>query len=160
MSHNHSVSEGVSCIHHPTRTSQIGAICIISASSSTAIQFGDRCRTDARLMALAVQRKEDHAKSGDVYFESYRIFSRPNPILIDPEFDEGRVIRTTRTNCDPCIRVGFIRVIAAGNSSSIHIGNGQCVSGQARVKHIRQYPKEKMTQPIISSHNQPAMASP
>ncbi|WP_182914207.1 spore germination protein GerPE [Paenibacillus sp. 1011MAR3C5] len=160
MRHNHSASEDASCIHHPTRTSQVGAICIISASSSTAIQFGDRCRTDARLLALAVQRKEDHATSGDVYFESYRIFSRPAPILIDPAFDEGRVLRMSRTNCEPCIRVGFIRVIAAGNSTSIHIGNGHCVTGNSRIKHIRQYPKESITQPDIPNPEQPALASP
>ncbi|MFF2887738.1 spore germination protein GerPE [Paenibacillus sp. NPDC057967] len=153
-------SEGASCIHHPTRSSQIGAICIISASSSTAVQFGDRRRTDARLMALAVQRKEDHARSGDVYFESYRIFSRPDPILVDPAFDKGRVIRMSRTNCDPCISVGFIRIIAAGNSSSIHIGNGHCVTGNSRIKHIRQYPKEGIAESGISNQQQPAMASP
>lgn len=106
-------------------------------------------------MALAVQRKEDHARSGDVYFESYRIFARPDPVLIDPDFEAGRVIRTTRTHCDPCIRVGFVRVIAAGNSSSIHIGNGHCITGQSRIKHIRQYPKESIAGPETPSKQQP-----
>lgn len=135
------------CTPYRVRTSQIGAICIVSAATATAVQFGDRCKTDMRLRALAVQRKEDHAKSGDVYFESYRIFSRPDPVLVDPEFEAGRVIRTSKTHCDPCIRVGFVRVIAAGNSSSIHIGNGHSVTGQSRIKHIRQYPKESITGP-------------
>lgn len=148
------------CMGYPTRTSQLGAICIISAATSSAVQFGDRCRTDARLLALALQRKEDHVTSGDVYFESYRMFSRPDPILIDPAFDEGRVIRMSRTHCNPCIRVGFVRVIAAGNSSSIQIGNGHSITGNSRIKHIRQYPKETMQQSDSPDNVQPAMASP
>jgi spore germination protein PE len=127
----------------PPRTSQVGALCIISAGSAATVQLGDRGETRARLRALAVQRKEDHTESGNVYFESYPIFSRHHPILRDPAIESGAYIQTSFENADPCIRVGCIHVIAAGNASSVQIGNGKLVTGDSRIKNIRQYPKQQ-----------------
>lgn len=129
--------------NHTVRTSQVGVLTIIGASSSTMVQIGDRGRTDARIRALAVQRQEEHLTAGEVYFESYEVFSRPLPVLSDPAYEAGEVIRAERKHEQPCIRVGCIRVTAAAVASSIQIGNGRSVRGEARIKHIRQYPVDR-----------------
>ncbi|MBH5318099.1 spore germination protein GerPE [Paenibacillus sp. GSMTC-2017] len=125
---------------YPIRTSEVGIVSIINASSSTTIQFGDRGETNGKLQALAIQRATDHTTSGNVYFESYRIFNRPRPELIDPVYDAGDAIYVNRTNRSPAILVGCIRVIAIGASSSLHIGNSKRVIEDSRIKHIRQFP--------------------
>lgn len=125
------------------RTSQVGVLSIIGASSSTTVQLGDRGETDAKARALAVQRQEEHLTAGEVFFESYDVFSRPLPVLTDPAYEAGQVIQTWRSNAQPCIRVGCIRVTAAAVASTIQIGNGRSVRGEARIKHIRQYPVDR-----------------
>lgn len=133
-------SEQCNCGIFPIRTSKVGIISVINVSSSTTIQFGDRGETNAKLRALAVQRSTDHASSGKVYFESYRIFDRPRPELNDPVFEAGDAITLHRMNCSPAIVVGCIRIIAIGAASSIHIGNSMRVIQDSRIKHIRQFP--------------------
>ncbi len=127
---------------YPYRTSQVGALCIISAASSAAIQIGDRGETRATLRALAVQRKEDHTEAGNVYFESYSIFSKPYAILVDPTADEEDM-PAAFSHAEPCIRVGYIRIIAAGSAASVQLGNSRLVGGDSRIKHIRQFPKQQ-----------------
>ncbi|MFD0586766.1 spore germination protein GerPE [Paenibacillus sp. GCM10027627] len=127
---------------YPYRTSQVGAVSIISAASAGSVQFGDRGETDAKLQALAVQRAEDHAKSGNVYFESYEMFERQRPVLVDPAYDAGEVVTVNRINECPIIHVGWIEIIASGSAASILIGNSNRLTGDSRIKHIRQYPKK------------------
>lgn len=126
----------------PVRTATVGFIRLISVAQAGVVQFGDRAETRAKLRALAVQRKEDHLTSGEVFFESYEIFSRPLPILIDPEFDNDQEMALFRTNCAPNITVGYIQVIASGSAASIQIGNGVNLYADSRIKHIRQYPSQ------------------
>jgi spore germination protein PE len=133
---------------YPIRTSQVGSVCIISASQSAIVQFGDRAETKATIRGLAVQRQEDHLTGGDVFFESYGIFDRPLPVLNDPDFDNEQVIRFSRTNCSPNITVGHIQVIASSSSASIQIGNGMKLFEESRIKNIRQYPRPKPFPPI------------
>lgn len=132
---------------YPIRTSNVGSICIISVASAGAVQFGDRAETKGMIRALALQRKEDHTTAGDVFFESYPIFYRPLPVLVDPEFEDGRGVQLIRTNCSPNIIVGNIHVIASGSSASIQIGNGMKLTGESRIKHIRQYPRPSTVPP-------------
>lgn len=129
------------------RTASIGAIYVISLAQSGILQVGDRYATNAKLQALAVQRQESHATAGEVFFESYRIFSRDLPELTDLYDGDGQVVQMTRTLCDPRIVVGSIRVIAAGSSASILAGNGKCYTADSRIKHIRQYPRPKPITP-------------
>lgn len=136
------------CDIYPIRTAKIGAIVIISASQAAAIQMGDRGATNAKLRALALQRQEDHLTSGDVFFESYRIFDRPFSVLTDSEFDNGEVVHINRINALPYITVGYIRVIATGSAASIQAGNGMRYTGESRIKHIRQYPRPKPYPPV------------
>ncbi|MBD2869520.1 spore germination protein GerPE [Paenibacillus arenilitoris] len=128
---------------YPIRESNIGSICIVSAASSAVVQVGDRGETNARLRALAVQRQEDHTRAGDVFFESYTIFSRDMPELTDPDYEEGRVIRLDRVNCSPRITVGCIHIIAAGSAASVLAGNGMRLTADSKIKHIRQYPRPR-----------------
>lgn len=132
----------------PIRTAYVGSVCIISASQSAIVQFGDRAETNAKLRALALQRQEDHLTGGDVFFESYAIFDRPLPEFIDPDFDRGQVVQLQRTNCSPHIAVGHIQVIAASSSASLLVGNGMRLTGESRIKHIRQYPRPKPFPPV------------
>jgi len=124
------------------RTATVGFLRIITVGQAGIVQLGDRAVTSAKLRALAVQRKEDHLTSGEVFFESYELFSRPLPVLIDPEFDYAGGIELFRTNCAPNITVGYIQVIASGSAASIQIGNGVTLNGESRIKHIRQYPRQ------------------
>ncbi|WP_028610406.1 spore germination protein GerPE [Paenibacillus harenae] len=135
---------------YPIRTANIGSVCIISAASSAVVQFGDRGETNARLRALALQRKEDHTTAGDVFFESYTVFYRDMPKLIDPDYDSGQVLALERSNRSPHINVGCIHIIAAGSSSSILAGNGMNLTADSRIKHIRQYPRPRPLPPIVS----------
>lgn len=135
----HQVEYG-GCI--PVRTSQVGFINVISVANASIVQVGDRGSTHARLSALAVQRKEDHWTAGEAYFESHDIFSRPWPILRVPAFEAGQVLQARTCHVSPRISVGCVNVIAISSSSSLHIGNSRSVIGEARVKHIRQFPQE------------------
>jgi spore germination protein PE len=126
----------------PVRTAQVGFLNVISLASASIVQVGDRGSTHARLSALAVQRKEDHRTAGEAYFESYEIFSRPWPVLRDPAFDSGQAVQSRACHVSPRISVGCVSVIAISSSSSLHVGNSYSVIGEARVKHIRQFPQE------------------
>ncbi|MHA6483761.1 spore germination protein GerPE [Paenibacillus sp. strain BS8-2] len=125
----------------PVRTAQVGFLHVISLASASIVQVGDRGSTHARLSALAVQRKEDHATAGEAFFEDYEIFDRPWPILYDQAYESGQVIRAHTCHESPKISVGCVSIIAVSSSSSLHIGNSYSVIGEARVKHIRQFPK-------------------
>ncbi|MOA10425.1 hypothetical protein D3C78_1303140 [compost metagenome] len=133
---------------YPVRVSRIGAINIIIASQSAAVQFGDRGETCADLQAIAVQRQSDHASAGDVYFEAYSIFSRPLPRLIDPDYDQKQIVELKRINLSPHITVGSIRIIAVGSSASVQAGNGMKLSAVSRIKHIRQYARPLPVPPM------------
>lgn len=133
---------------YPIRTANVGSICIISVSQAGYVQLGDRAVTNAKLRGIALQRQEDHTAAGDVFFESYPLFYRPLPVLDDPEYDYGLVISLHRTNCKPNISVGHIQVIAAGAASSIQAGNGMSLTGESRIKNIRQFPRPKSYPPV------------
>ncbi|KRE54258.1 spore germination protein GerPE [Paenibacillus sp. Soil522] len=133
---------------YPIRTANVGSICIINVAQAGYVQLGDRAVTNATVRGIALQRQEDHTAAGDVFFESYPLFYRPLPFLDDPEYDNGQVISLQRTNCKPKITVGHIQVITAGSASSIQAGNGMCLTGVSRVKHIRQFPRPKSYPPI------------
>lgn len=133
---------------YPIRTANVGSVCIISVAQAGTVQFGDRAETNGLIRALALQRQEDHTTAGDVFFESYPLFFRPLPVLVDPVFENGQGVQLMRTNCSPNIIVGNIQVIAAGSSASIQIGNGMKLTGESRIKHIRQYPRPKPVPPV------------
>ncbi|MDQ0111673.1 spore germination protein GerPE [Paenibacillus harenae] len=128
---------------HPIRTARIGAVCLIDVSSSGAVQFGDRGETNAKLRAIALQRQEDHTTAGDVFYESYRIFDRDLPELVDPEYADGQGVHIERVNADPFITVGYIHVTATGAASSLLCGNCMRVNSESRIMHIRQYPRPR-----------------
>ncbi|MUT66714.1 spore germination protein GerPE [Paenibacillus sp. NEAU-GSW1] len=129
----------------PVRTAEIGFVNIVSVSSAAIIQFGDRGEYTPTLTALAVQREESHATAGQVYFESYSIFSRPLPVLQDPAFDTYESVSIARSNSTPRISVGCIIITAVGSSASLQAGNAMRTMAVSRIKHIRQYKKTKMT---------------
>jgi spore germination protein PE len=133
---------------YPTRTANIGTLFIVSVGSSAVIQTGDRGETNARLWGLAVQREEDHTTAGDVFFESYKIYQRPLPVLVDPDYDNGQVIRLNRTHCAPYITVCSISLIAAGSASSILAGNGMRLKAESRIMNIRQYARSRPVPPV------------
>ncbi|MCA0754552.1 spore germination protein GerPE [Paenibacillus sp. N4] len=137
----------------PTRTARIGSVCIISAAQSTVVQFGDRGETKARLIALALQRQEDHTTSGDIFFESYHIFFRDLPSFHEPDSPMGNVAKLERINCEPNITVGCLKVTASGSSASIQAGNGKRLTGESRIKHIRQYPRPSPVPPLVVKSN-------
>ncbi|MCQ6560413.1 spore germination protein GerPE [Paenibacillus mendelii] len=132
---------------YPIRTAELAVLEIISASGSSIVQVGDRSEIDAKLRALAVQRQASHAEAGEVYFESYSVFDRPVPAIIEP-VDEQTTVHVTTRNLQPRICVGCVEVIAVSSSSLILIGNGMNTRCESRVKHIRQYAGSKPTPPL------------
>lgn len=123
----------------PIRTAEIGRVSILDVSLSAVVQFGDRGEFTPVLRAIATQRQGDHLESGNVYFESYSIFFRPLPQLIDPAVDADEAIAITRINHSPSICVGQIKLIGVGAASSFQAGNSMCTITDSRIKHIRQY---------------------
>jgi Protein of unknown function (DUF2772). len=127
--------------HYPIRISQIGLVSVVDVSLGSIIQFGDRAEATPKLNALAVQRAMDHTKAGSVYFESYPIFNRPLPKLIDPVADAGEDVCIRRFNHCPRINIGCVFVTAVGATSSLLAGNAMRTIAESRIKHIRQYDK-------------------
>ncbi|MBW7474235.1 spore germination protein GerPE [Paenibacillus oenotherae] len=124
--------------HYPIRTSELGALIVNSISGSSIIQLGDRKEVAAKLLGLAVQREVPHTEGGDVYFESYAIFDRPLPSLIEsPAEDNSVVIR--KQNFAPCIRVGGIKVLAMSGTALMLIGLGSTATAESRISNIRQF---------------------
>lgn len=123
---------------YPIRTSELGTLFLNSATDSSIIQFGDRKEVNASLRGLAVQREVDHIQGGEFFMESYTIFNRPRPSLIEaPGEDSSVVIR--KVNKAPCIRVGSIKVIAMSSSALMLIGNGCTATAESRISNIRQF---------------------
>ncbi|SFF01223.1 spore germination protein PE [Paenibacillus catalpae] len=127
--------------NYPIRLTQIGLVSVVDCSIGAIIQFGDRAEGTPKLNALAVQRAIDHTKAGSVYFESYEIFNRPLPKLIDPVADAGEDVSIRRFNHCPRINVGCIYVTAVGSTASLLAGNAMRTTAESRIKHIRQYEK-------------------
>ncbi|GLX69130.1 spore germination protein GerPE [Paenibacillus glycanilyticus] len=125
--------------NYPIRVAQIGLVSVVDVSLGAIVQFGDRAEATPRLNALAVQRAIDHTKAGSVYFESYPIFNRPLPSLVDPVADSGEDVSIRRFNHCPRINVGCIYVTAVGSTSSLLAGNAMRTTAESRIKHIRQY---------------------
>ncbi len=124
---------------YPCRTSMLGLLNIVNVSSASVIQLGDREETNAKLQALAVQRQAGHRQSGDAFFESYPIFARERPTLIDAADTE--LIHQTTTHLSPHIHVGIIRVLAVSSAAHVLAGNSCHLVADSRIKHIRQYAK-------------------
>jgi Protein of unknown function (DUF2772). len=129
------------------RVSEVHGINVKVISQAGVMQLGDRSESNSDLIAIALQRQEDHPYAGDVFFESYVIFSRPIPAIIDAD-DDDSVVQTYRLNQNPTISVGSISVISAGASAQIVVGRGQVHRSEARIKHIRQYASRKPLPPI------------
>ncbi|MFB9330619.1 spore germination protein GerPE [Paenibacillus aurantiacus] len=132
---------------YPVRVSHLGKINIISASSASIVQFGDRGAVNAKVQALAVQRQQPHSKRREVFFESYSIFSRPLSQIIEPAFEETNV-RMSVTNVQPRICVDSVGIIAVSSCGMIFVGNGLTSMSETRVKHIRQYATARPLPPV------------
>ncbi|MBD3918656.1 spore germination protein GerPE [Paenibacillus sp. PR3] len=130
-----------------SRVSEVQGINLINISQAGVMQLGDRSESNAMLRALAIQRQKDHPYAGDIFFESYVIFSRPIPAIIEAD-DDDSVVQTYRLNQNPCISVGCISIISAGASSQIVIGRGQTHRSESRIKHIRQFAGQQPLPPI------------
>ncbi|WP_165279939.1 spore germination protein GerPE [Paenibacillus protaetiae] len=130
---------GNAAVSYPVRTAEVGGIYIIDLSLSGILQLGDHASATPLLRGLALQRETEHKSEQDVYFESYNIFDRPLPKLIDPIADSGMDVRILRTNRSPRISVGKIFITAMGASSIVQAGNGMRHTAESRIKHIRQF---------------------
>ncbi len=127
---------------YPVRVSALGRLCIVSASAASAVQIGDREEFSSKVRALALQREAGHAEAGNVYFESYSIFSRELPSLPD-SMKEEQAGEMSRSNRKPRITVGCVDVTAVSAAASVHVGNARNVRGEARIKHIRQFARPR-----------------
>ncbi|TYP72716.1 spore germination protein GerPE [Paenibacillus methanolicus] len=123
---------------YPVRVSHLGKINIISASSASIVQFGDRGEVNAKVQALAVQRQQRHSRRREMFFESYSVFSRPLPAIIEPT-NEFTDVNMSVTNVQPRICVDSVGIIAVSSCGMIFVGNGLTSTSETRVKHIRQF---------------------
>lgn len=130
-----------------SRVSEVQGIRLLNISQAGVMQLGDRSESNSMLRAIALQRQEDHPYAGDVFFESYVIFSRPIPEIIDAN-DDDSIVQTYRLNQNPCISVGCIAITSAGAASQIVIGRGQTHRAESRIKHIRQFAGHQPLPPI------------
>lgn len=130
------------------RTAEIGIVYVISASQASVIQIGDRATAEANLRGVAVQREEAHTRAGNVYFESYPIFDRPLPVLIDPEGEAQEVVPVERTSRSGLICVGCVSVTAMSSSAILQAGNGMAFTAESRISNIRQFAAPSQRPPI------------
>ncbi|RXZ78301.1 spore germination protein GerPE [Paenibacillaceae bacterium] len=119
----------------PGRIARVEKIDVVNVSLSGIVQLGDHCEFTPTLKALAVQRAISHEQAGDVYFESYAIFTRPLPELPCGNQD----VHMSRCNVRPDITVGSIHILGVGSAALLQAGNGCLVRAESRIKHIRQY---------------------
>ncbi|MGG4143129.1 spore germination protein GerPE [Paenibacillus algorifonticola] len=126
-------------LDYPIRTAEVGVLTIISASGSAIVQLGDRGLSTPKLRALALQREISHDQAGDVYFESYDLFTQSFPSFDDFDGPAKDMVHIKRTNHCPRIVVGCVYIIAMGSSSSVQAGNAMETIAESRIKHIRQF---------------------
>ncbi|EFM09916.1 spore germination protein [Paenibacillus curdlanolyticus YK9] len=122
----------------PDRTYEVGGIDINTISQAGVLQIGDRVESTAMLRGLAVQRQEDHPYAGDVFFESYTIFDRSIPVIVDAN-DDDSIVEMERFNACPLLSVGCITITSAGAASQIVVGCQKSHRAESRIKHIRQF---------------------
>lgn len=99
---------------------------------SSVLQIGDSREITARSNVLAVQRQYElfYGGEGEVGFP---VLTKPIPKL-----DVPASVRTYRLNESPVLSVRSVYLIAASTASVVHIGSTSTISGETRIKHIRQ----------------------
>lgn len=115
------------------RQSIVDHLKVVSLAYSAVIEIGDSNMILPNSRALAVQRQFEIFYGNEGNFDTYQIFNRPIPV---PDITERIMIK--RMNEAPTIHVHSVKVLAGAFSSVIQIGSTNIITGEARVKHIRQ----------------------
>jgi spore germination protein PE len=113
------------------RSSCVDTLKLDIVAFASTVQLGDSCIINGLSRALAVQREEEVFLGNEGSY-NYPVFSEPIPFL---PIDED--ISYLTHNLNPIIKVKKIRITGMSSASILHVGNGQNISMEVRVKHIR-----------------------
>jgi spore germination protein PE len=120
-------------MNRQTRVSQVGELSIASIQTSSIVFIGDNVVIDAHLQAIAVQREVADFLEDEGNFADFRLFGQAIP---EPSPEPGAEFAVD--NCESCLQVDRMRVIAMADSAVLQIGSTRLVSGEVRVKQLRQ----------------------
>lgn len=115
------------------RTSLVQEISLNSLSNVSIFEIGDSAYINGYSRAIAMQREQEIFYGNEGNFLNYDIFSRR--FAFEP-ITEG--ITLDKTNLQPHIKAGKIKIMAASASSVVQIGNSRNIFLESRVKHLRQ----------------------
>ncbi|WNC12794.1 spore germination protein GerPE [Brevibacillus brevis] len=122
----------------PSRTTYVHTLTNLSIDASSVLQIGDSETVDAIAYILAVQRERAIFFEKEFQFKDYSAFFEPLPL---PEDQECLCMSTFHET--PAIRVDKVNVSFAAASAVIHIGSGDCIEMETRVKNIRHLLRDK-----------------
>jgi len=118
---------------------------VISNSTSSIVQFGDRKNSTLSNKSISVLQNKPSCFSGDPKFEDYALFIQPVPehLLAIPPI--VKLIKPTLPYLVPLptlshtIEIDEIDIISSSDSSNIQLGNGIQLLSVNRSKSFQQY---------------------
>lgn len=121
----------------------VKVVSIVSNSTSSIVQFGDRKSSYLNNKGIAVQRNKTIYKGDEPEFLDYELFSRPIPLLYNL-LPQGKIYNHRFGKLlqlpinQPSITVNKLKVISNSTSSNVQIGNSCSLHAINRQKAIRQ----------------------
>ncbi|MCR8659254.1 spore germination protein GerPE [Paenibacillus endoradicis] len=125
--------------------SSVTKLNIISNSSSSIIQVGDRDNTSLFSRSIVVLQDITRNTGDEPNFNQYHIFCRPSLNLqcfLSPSRiieRESNIEQPLDLNAIPDITIGRLKVISNSDASNIQIGNGKRLNSEYRSKSFEQY---------------------
>ncbi|HIW33812.1 MAG TPA: spore germination protein GerPE [Candidatus Paenibacillus intestinavium] len=125
--------------------SSVTILNVISNSSSSIIQVGDRDNTSMISRSIVVLQEVTRNTGDEPNFNQYQIFCKPSPNLKRLLYPIKIVERASDMeqpldlNAIPDITIGRLKVISNSDSSNIQIGNGKQIYSEYRSKSFEQH---------------------
>lgn len=118
---------------------------IISNSSASIIQFGDRKISRLLNNSISILQNRSSYFAGEPQFSDYALFTQPIPAALVFLPATHIIEKPVSPNLVPLpslctgIEIDRIQIISNSDSSNIQFGNGEYVLAEARSKNFLQY---------------------
>jgi len=125
--------------------SSVTKLNVISNSSSSIIQVGDRDNTSMFSRSIVVVQDVTRNTGDEPDFNQYQLFCKPSPNLMRLLYHSKIVERESDMeqpldlNAVPDITIGRLKVISNSDSSNLQIGNGKRIYSEYRSKSFEQH---------------------
>ncbi|MBO8171741.1 MAG: spore germination protein GerPE [Bacillaceae bacterium] len=119
------------------RISSVDLLDILESGDNAVIEIGDSRRISPETHVIAVQREKAIFFEHEFSFGDYEIFFRdiPRPVVSED-------VEITTLHRSPVIQVKNIDIFSVSTSGVVHIGSGDNIRAEARIKHIRHLLRE------------------